>query len=126
MNNAIRSYRDLEAWKRAIALVVEAYRVSEQFPRHERFGLTSQLRRAAVSVPSNIAEGHSRRTRQAYINHLNIALGSLSEFETQLILSVHLGFVREDQVEVLACVTREAGQLVMALVHALERSQDEA
>jgi four helix bundle protein len=83
MNKVIRSYRDLEAWQRAMLLVLEAYRVSEGFPRSERFGLTHQLRRAVVSVPSNIAEGHSRRARQAYINHVNIALGSLAEFETQ-------------------------------------------
>lgn len=107
-------------------LVVEAYRVSERFPRHECFGLTQQLRRAAVSVPSNIAEGHSRRARQAYINHLNIALGSLAEFETQLTLSVQLGFVSECDVERLCRVTREAGQLVMALVHSLERPQGAA
>ncbi len=107
-------------------LAVEAYRVSERFPKHERFGLTHQLRRAAVSIPSNIAEGHSRRTRQAYINHLNIALGSMAEFETQLVLAVSLGFVPEQEVGELARFLRETGQLVMALVHALEQSPSAA
>ena len=102
-------------------LATEAYRVSEQFPRNERFGLTHQLRRSAVSIPSNIAEGHSRRARQAYINHLNIALGSLAECETQMMLSVGLGFVSEAEIAELARLAREAGQLVMALVHALEK-----
>ena len=97
--------------------------MSEGFPRNERFGLTHQLRRAAVSVPSNIAEGHSRRARQAYINHLNIALGSLAEFETQLVLSVRLGFVQELEIDQLSRFTRETGQLLMALVHALEKPQ---
>jgi four helix bundle protein len=124
--SAIRSFRDLEAWKRAMRLAVEAYRVSEQFPRHERFGLTHQFRRAAISIPSNIAEGHSRRTRPAYINHLNIALGSLAEFETQLVLAVSLGFVPEQEIGQLARFLRETSQLVMALVHALEQSPSAA
>jgi len=102
-------------------LAVETYRVSGQFPNSERFGLTQQIRRSAVSVPSNIAEGHSRRTRQAYINHLNIALGSLAEFETQLVLAVSLGFVAEKEVGPLSRFALETGQLVMALVHALEK-----
>lgn len=102
-------------------LAVEAYRLGESFPRSELFGLTQQLRRAAVSVPSNIAEGHSRRTRQAYINHLNIALGSLAEFETQLTLAVRLNFVGEPNADTAARYARESGQLVMALVQALEK-----
>lgn len=124
--STIRSYRDLDAWKRGILLAVEAYRVSEQFPRSELFGLTQQLRRASVSVSSNIAEGHSRRTRQAYINHLNIALGSLAEFETQLTLAIRLGFVGESHADAAARYARESGQLIMALVHALEKPQREA
>ena len=119
--STIRSYRDLDAWKRGMLLVVGAYRLSESFPRSEQFGLTQQLRRAAVSVPSNIAEGHSRRTRQAYINHLNIALGSLAEFDTQLTLAIRLNFVGEPHADVAARYARESGQLVMALVHALEK-----
>ena len=104
-----------------MTLAVEVYRLSEQFPRHELFGLSQQMRRAAISVPSNIAEGHGRRARQAYINHLNIALGSLAEFETQLLLAIHLGFIREPLTEPATRYARETGQLVMALVHALEK-----
>lgn len=107
-------------------LAVEAYRVSDEFPRHELFGLTQQLRRAALSVPSNIAEGHGRRARQAYINHLNIALGSLAEFETQLLLAIRLGIVSESRTELAARYARESGQLIMALVHALEKPQSAA
>jgi four helix bundle protein len=124
--SSIKSYRDLDAWKRSMMLATEAYRVSEQFPRSERFGLTHQLRRSAISIPSNIAEGHSRRTRQAFINHLNITLGSLAEFETQLMLSVRLGFVSEAEIDQFSRFTRETGQLVMALVHALEKSPSAA
>lgn len=109
-----------------MTLAVEAYRISEQFPRHEMFGLTHQMRRAVVSVPSNIAEGHGRRTRQAYINHLNIALGSLAEFETQLSLAIRLGFISESATSDTVRYARESGQLVMALVHALEKSHTAA
>jgi four helix bundle protein len=124
--SAIRSYRDLDAWQRALTLAVEAYRISERFPRQELFGLTNQLRRAAVSVPSNIAEGHGRRSRQAYINHLNIALGSLAELETHLTLATRLGCVDESVTKDLVRYARESGQLVMALVHALEKPQSAA
>ena len=106
-------------------LAVEAYRVSEQFPRHERFGLDQQLRRAAVSVPSNIAEGHSRRTRQVYINHLNIALGSLAEFETQLTLG-RASRIRaragRDWPSWRGMLHERRVNSCMALVHALEKS----
>ena len=87
------SYRDLRVWKTAIGLVLEVYRITESLPQHERFGLTSQLRRAAVSVPSNIAEGHARSTRGEYKNHLSIARGSVIEVEVQLHLVELLGYV---------------------------------
>lgn len=104
-----------------MALAVEAYRLAEQLPPHEGFGLSQQMRHAVISVPSNIAEGHGRRARQAYINHLGIALGSLAEFETQLMLAVQLGFIREPLTEPVMRYARETGQLVMALVHAFEK-----
>ncbi len=99
-----RSHRDLRVWDKAISLVLEVYRITEAFPRSERFGLTSQLRRAAVSVPSNIAEGHSRSTRGEYKNSLSIARGSVAEVEAQLSLGEKLGYV-------------EASVLVTALDH---------
>ena len=89
-----KSYRDLRVWNTAIALVLEVYRVTASFPQTERFGLTSQLRRAAVSVPSNIAEGHSRSTRGEYKNSLSIARGSVAEIEVQLTLAKELGYVQ--------------------------------
>ena len=89
-----QSYRDLRVWNTAISLVLEVYRITESFPQAERFGLTSQLRRAAVSVPSNIAEGHARSTRCEYKNSLSIARGSVAEVEVQLILAKELGYVQ--------------------------------
>jgi four helix bundle protein len=87
-------YRDLRVWNTAMALVLEVYRVTESFPNTERFGLTSQLRRAAVSVPSNIAEGHARSTRGEYKHFLSIARGSVAEVEVQLTLAEQLGYVQ--------------------------------
>ena len=81
---SIRSYRDLEVWRKAMELAQGCYELTAEFPKREIYGLASQIRRAAVSIASNIAEGHSRRTRQAYLNHLSIALGSQSEVETQI------------------------------------------
>ena len=90
----VESYRDLKVWNTAISLTLEVYRITQSFPPSERFGLTSQLRRAAVSVPSNIAEGHSRSTPGEYRNSLSTARGSVREVEVQLFLAEQLGYVQ--------------------------------
>jgi len=92
------SHRDLRVWNTAISLVLEVYRISETFPSGERFGLTSQMRRSAVSIPSNIAEGHSRTTRGEYKNALSIARGSVAEVEVQLTLATELGYVQPEAI----------------------------
>jgi four helix bundle protein len=86
------SFRDLEVWQESMTLVEEIYRLSKRFPPEERFGLTSQLRRAAVSIPSNIGEGARRKRRKAFVNHLDIALGSQAEVDVQLELATRLAF----------------------------------
>lgn len=91
-----RRHHDLESWKAAIDLVKQIYKLTSTFPPNENFGLTSQLRRAAVSVPSNIAEGCARSTEREFLHFLGIARGSLSELETQLIIARDLGYVRDD------------------------------
>ena len=78
----IKSYRDLRVWQAGMDLVVRVYRLTQGFPTHELYGLTSQMRRAAVSIPSNIAEGHTRESSKEYLHHLSIAQGSLAELET--------------------------------------------
>ena len=90
----VKSYRDLIVWQTAVALTLEVYRITESFPKSERFGLTSQLRRAAVSVASNIAEGHARNTRGEYRSFLSVARGSTIEVEVQLFLAEKIGFVQ--------------------------------
>ena len=91
-----RPHQRLEVWRDAMALVESIYRVTAHFPPDERLGLTMQLRRAAVSVPSNIAEGAARRSTPEYLRFLSIARGSLSELDTQLELAARLGFARSD------------------------------
>ena len=87
------SFKDLIVWQRSIDLVEKVYKITKKFPEEERFGLISQIRRACVSVSSNIAEGNGRRTRKDYIQFLHIALGSLAELETQLVIAKRLSYV---------------------------------
>ena len=91
----MKHYKDLLVWQKAIALVTQVYVVTRSFPREERYGLTSQIRRAAVSVPSNIAEGQARLTPGEFRQSLGIAKGSLAELDTQLIIAENLGYLTE-------------------------------
>ena len=94
MPTKVESYRDLEVWQRAMDLAVAAHRLTESFPSHQQFGLRTQLQRAAMSVPSNIADGHGRSSTREYLHHLAIAHGSLMELETQVGLAVRLKIVQ--------------------------------
>ena len=118
---SIRSYRDLEVWRKAMEPAQRCYELTAEFPKREIYGLASQIRRAAVSIASNIAEGHSRRTRQAYLNHLSIALGSQSEVETQIDLSCRLGYISKEAAEVTLLMAGHVGRMLHALVTSLER-----
>ncbi len=99
MAGNVQSHRDLIVWQKAMDLVELVYRLSDQFPPDERFRLTSQITRAAVSVPSNIAEGNARWSRKDYVRFLAIAKGSLMETETQVMLAVRLGFLSNDMAQ---------------------------
>lgn len=92
----VRSHRDLEVWQRSVALVEMVYQLTAKFPTQEQFGLTAQIRRAAVSVPSNIAEGAARTGIKDYSRFIGMARGSLAEVDTQLTLSLRLGFVESE------------------------------
>jgi four helix bundle protein len=96
----VRSYRDLRVWQEAMDLAETTYRATERFPDHERYGLVTQLRRAAVSISSNIAEGNARSTGD-YLRHLLVSSGSLTEMETQFMLSNRLGFLSMEQAQSL-------------------------
>lgn len=109
------NYDDLIVWQKAMNLVTEVYRVTATFPNEERFGLSSQTRRAAVSIPSNIAEGHGRKASGAYLNHLSIAYGSLMELETQLQIALRLNFVSAEEIAVLLAQTNESGKMLNGL-----------
>ncbi len=102
------SYRDLIAWKKAMRLVREIYGITRTFPRDEMYGLTNQLRRAAVSVPSNIAEGQARLSQKEFHHFLSLARGSLAELETQLLIAQDLGYTSSEMSE---CVLSKAGEL---------------
>ena len=110
----IKSYRDLHVWQRSMDLYVKVYGVTESFPRTEAFGLTNQMRRAAVSVPSNIAEGHGRPTRD-YARFLTISRGSLAELETQLELAQRIGYLSGDDCAELTGELRIVGKQLNAL-----------
>jgi four helix bundle protein len=112
-----RSYRELLVWQKAKTLSVEIYRTTEQFPRAETYGLTSQLRRAAVSVPSNIAEGQGRLTRGEFLHFLGQARGSLLELDTQLAIALDLNYLKPDAHEKM---DREAYQVLGLLNRLIE------
>ena len=122
MGGEIRSYRDLIAWQKGIELCKKVYAVSALFPDQERFGLISQVRRAAVSVPSNIAEGYGRRRKQDYVRFLDMALGSLCEAETQLILAKELGFAETDQLDSCLELVQEPGRVLFGLARSVSGS----
>ena len=117
----VRSYRDLLAWQLGMRLAETAYSVADRLPRHEMYGLGSQLRRAAVSVPANIAEGHGREHLGDYIHHLSIALGSVAEVETLLLLSHRLHTPDPVLLRDAMCAARRAGSLLNALIKSLKR-----
>lgn len=90
---SIRTHKDLDVWNKSMELAEEIYQLTKGFPREERFGLTSQIRRSAISIPSNIAEGAARSSKREFIQFLYVAMGSLSEVETQLLLAKRLTFL---------------------------------
>ena len=121
MSSGIRSYRDLKVWKTGMNLVLESYRLTARFPRNETFGLTSQIRRAAVSIPANIAEGHGRLHRGDYLRSLSVAIGSVQELETEVTLARHLGYITAGEVLLITQMADEVGRMLGALTRCLRR-----
>ena len=112
-------YRDLLVWQSAMQIAEDIYRLTDNLPKHEMYSLTSQLRRAAIFVPSNIAEGHGRNSPKEFNHFLGIALGSLSELETQLLLAVRLNYFKEQELIALLKTTNEAAKMLQGLKKSL-------
>lgn len=116
-----RSYRELLVWQKAMNLVTEVYNSIKTFPREEIYGLSGQLRRAVVSVPSNIAEGQGRDSVKEFIHHLSIAYGSLMEVETQLQIAANLGYLKQIEINKLLEQSSEVGRLLNGLSRSLRK-----
>lgn len=116
MAGQIRGYRDLQVWQRAISIAEQTYRLSRTFPKEEQFGLTSQARRAAVSVAANIAEGYGRGSQPSYASFVRIAQGSLKELETHLIIAERVGVANGSSTEQILADADELGRMLRALL----------
>lgn len=116
---AVKSYQDLDVWQEAMALAEQAYALSRSFPADERFGMTAQIRRAAVSVSSCIAEGHARYSSRDFARFLAMAAGSATEVETQFILASRLGFIEHGEIQPLIERTQRIGRMLRGLHNAL-------
>lgn len=118
-----RTHHNLEVWREAIKLVKAVYQLTTKFPQHETYALTSQMRRAAISIPSNIAEGAARSGDKEFLQFLFIARGSLSELETQIIISQELGYIQEDRnfLETIEKIFALLGGLIKSVQHKTDK-----
>lgn len=117
-------FKELNVWQKSVAFVTDIYKLTENFPKSELFGLTSQLRRASVSVPSNIAEGNSRRSTPDYLQFLKIARGSCAEIETQLLIAKNLGFISEESYVKFNIQIIEISKMLNGLINSLLPPQE--
>jgi len=122
MVGVIRSYRDLTVWQKGVELAIRLYGVTRRFPAHERYGLSSQIQRAGVSISANIAEGNSKSGKGNYLNHLSHATGSLSELETLLLIAHRVGYLTAAAYRVLTALTDEIGRMLNNLTRSVARS----
>ena len=122
----VRGYRDLIVWQDSMNLVVAIYQTTATFPKEERYSLVNQLRRAAVSVPSNIAEGHGRSRTGDYLRHLSVAVGSLSEVETQVQIARRLEYIAEDHQNRLLDSSNAIAKMLGGLIRSLRRRLESA
>jgi len=118
----VRSFRDLRIWKAAIDLVEQVYLLTQTFPKHEMYGLAGQMQRAAVSVPSNIAEGHTRSYSKEYLHHLSIARASLAELQTQLEIALRLKYCSPEKMSQIIDQADSLGRQMSSLWNALTKN----
>jgi four helix bundle protein len=121
MSEKIKSYEDLDVWKLGVELSIRCYRMVRELPDSEKYGLSSQMRRCAVSIPANIAEGHARRQPKPFLNHVNIALGSLAEWVTYLVVAERLHFISREVLEAEKSQADTLGRRLHALANSLDR-----
>jgi four helix bundle protein len=120
-DQGIKSYRDLRVWSDAMSLAEACYRLTRKFPKDEMFGLTAQIRRAAASVPANIAEGHGRESTRAFIQFLRISQGSLKELETHSLLAERVGLITSDRTAAPMENCQTLGKMLRALIRSLQQ-----
>jgi four helix bundle protein len=119
-----QSYRDLLVWQKSMQLVTEIYRLTDGFPKVEQFGLCAQLRRAVVSIPSNIAEGQGRNSPKEFVYHLSVAYGSLMEAETQIQIAANLSYVSQVEADKLIAQAAEVGRMLNGLSRSLAQNKE--
>jgi four helix bundle protein len=119
-DQSINSYRDLRVWQDAMTLAESCYRLTSRFPRDELFGLTSQIRRAAGSVPANIAEGHGRENTGNFVQHLRVSQGSSKELETHLLLAERVGILLVADLQTVLAQCESLGKMLRALIRSLQ------
>jgi len=120
----LKNFKELKVWQKSYQLCLELYEITKDFPNEEKYGLSSQLRRAAISIPSNIAEGYGRKTIPDYVRCLYIAYGSTCELETQTLLSGDLNYLKEVDQSTLLEKIKEVERMLMALIKSLENKND--
>jgi four helix bundle protein len=118
----MKTFRDLLIWQKAMALVTNCYKITVNFPKEEQFALTSQIKRCAVSIPSNIAEGYGRGTNKDYYRFLTISLGSLFEFQTQIEIAYNLGYINEADFLIIYEDSREVERMLSAFMNKIKES----
>ena len=123
MNKKIKTYRDLIVWQKSMVLVTKIYQITKSFPNNETYGLVSQIRRCAVSIPSNIAEGYGRNSTNDYVRFLCIAMGSLYELETQIEISLNLRYLNKTNFERLYESSREVERMLSSLIRKLDNKK---
>lgn len=111
-----KPHKKLEAWKQSVNLVTELYKIINSFPKEEKYVLTDQIRRSSISIPSNIAEGAARNTKKEFVNFLHIAQGSLSELDTQLEISLRLGYLADDSYKNLDDIMTSIDKMISGLI----------
>jgi four helix bundle protein len=117
----VKDYRELKVWQKGIEIVDRIYRVTERFPKSEVYGLSSQMRRAAVSIPSNIAEGFVRRGSREYRQFLHVSLGSCAELDTQMVIANRRKYIADDESRLLAEELNHETRMLVSLIGALEK-----